>query len=44
LKSANIPWIGPETYVPTWTVVTGFNVPVAATVAVMGPRSTVAVT
>src|SRR5215217_1519872 len=33
-------WIGPDTYVPTVTDCTGFTVPVAVTVATMGPCST----
>ena len=36
--------IGPDTYVPTCTVVTGLTVPVAVTVWVIDPRITGAVT
>ena len=43
LKSTSMAMIGPDTYVPTWTVVTGLTSPVAVTMAVTGPRSTVAV-
>jgi len=43
LKSA-ISWvILPETWLPTCTDTTGLTVPVAVTIAVMGPRSTSAV-
>jgi hypothetical protein len=35
--------IGPETYVPTCTVFTGFTVPVALTASSIGPRSTATV-
>ena len=37
-------WIGPDTYEPTVTDLTGFTVPVAVTVATIGPLSTGAVT
>ena len=33
----------PETWLPTCTFTTGFNVPVAVTACVIGPRVTVAV-
>ena len=33
----------PETWLPTWTVVTAESVPVAVTVMVMPPRSTFSV-
>ena len=42
LKSANSSLICPETWEPTWTVTTALSVPVAETVAVSGPRSTLA--
>ena len=42
LKSTSSSLIWPETCVPTCTEVTGFSVPEAATVAVSGPRSTLA--
>ena len=35
--------IVPETWVPTWTVITAFSVPVAEIVDWMSPRSTGAV-
>src|SRR3954454_24628860 len=37
-------WTGPDTYVPTVTDCTGFTVPVAVTVATIGPCSTGTVT
>src|SRR6185369_2175795 len=43
LKSTSIARIGPETYVPTCTVLTGFTVPVAVIVCSIVPRSTGAV-
>ena len=43
LKSAISSLIWPETWLPTWTVVTALRLPVAETAAVRGPRSTRAV-
>ena len=43
LKSAISRVIFPETWLPTCTDTTGLTVPVAVTIAVMGPRSTSAV-
>ena len=43
LKSAISSLIWPETWLPTWTVVTALRLPVADTAAVRGPRSTRAV-
>jgi hypothetical protein len=43
LKSAGRLWSVPETWDPTWTVVTAWRVPVAPTTSTMSPRSTVAV-
>ena len=40
LKSTMSCLIWPETWLPTWTVVTALRVPVADTAAVRGPRST----
>ncbi len=39
LKSAKSSLICPETWLPTWTVVTALRLPVAETAAVRGPRS-----
>ena len=38
LKSAPSHWMLPETWLPTWTVVTACSVPVAPTVSTMSPR------
>ena len=43
LKSAPSAWIVPDTCAPTWTVTIGLTVPVAVTLARIGPRSTVVV-
>jgi hypothetical protein len=40
LKSAKSSLIWPETWLPTWTVVTALRLPVDDTAAVSGPRST----
>ena len=40
LKSAKSSLICPDTWEPTWTVMTALRFPVAETVAVSGPRST----
>jgi hypothetical protein len=42
-KSANSVPTRPETWLPTRTVTSGYTVPVAVTLAAMGPRFTVAV-
>jgi len=44
LKSAPSHEILPETWLPTWTVVTACSVPVAPTVSMMSPRPTGEVT
>ena len=38
LKSAPSHWMLPDTWLPTWTVVTACSVPVAPTVSTMSPR------
>ena len=43
LKSTRSCLIVPDTWVPTWTVITAFSVPVAEIVDRMSPRSTGAV-
>jgi hypothetical protein len=43
LKSTSSSLIWPDTWLPTWTVVTALRLPVADMVAVRGPRSTLAV-
>ena len=40
LKSTSSSLIWPETWLPTWTVMTALRLPVAETAAVRGPRST----
>jgi hypothetical protein len=40
LKSTRSSLIWPDTWLPTWTVVTALRLPVAETAAVRGPRST----
>src|SRR5437867_130212 len=40
LKSADSCVIWPETWLPTWTVITALRLPVAETAAARGPRST----
>jgi hypothetical protein len=42
-QSAKISSTGPDTYVPTFTDVTGCTMPVAVTLTSIGPRSTRAV-
>jgi hypothetical protein len=43
LKSAVRLWMVPETWDPTWTVVTAWTAPVAPTTSITSPRSTAAV-
>ncbi len=43
LKSACSALIVPDTWLPTWTVVTASSVPVASTVEITSPRDTSAV-
>ena len=40
LKSTRRSLTWPETWLPTWTVMTALRLPVAETAAVRGPRST----